>query len=73
MDREGREEEHRTEEHNERIRRETQAHFEACRHREREAREREHEKKREMAAEAKAVGEEYNAELARKGKCPRST
>ena len=59
-------EERRTEEHNERIRRETQAHLEACRRRERE-------KKRKMAAEAKAAGKEYNAELARKGKWPRST
>ena len=44
------------------------AHLEACRRRDREARE----KKREMAAKAKEVSEEYNAELARKGKWPRS-
>ena len=40
----------------------------ACRRREREAHEREREKKREMAA-----SEEYNTELGRKGKWPRST
>lgn len=42
------------------------AHLEAYRRKE-------HEKKKEMAAEAKAAGEKYNAELARKGTWPRST
>ena len=63
-----REEERRNDEQNERIRRETKAHLEACNRREREAREREREKKREMAAKAKEASGEFNAELARKGK-----
>lgn len=63
------EEEHHTDEQNERIRRETKAHLEACRRREREARERERERK-EMATKAKEVSVEFNAELARKGKWP---
>ena len=74
-----REEERRNDEQNERIRRETEAHLEACnrrereaREREREAREREREKKREMAAKAKEASEEFNAELGRKGKWPRT-
>ena len=68
--RERREEERHTKEHNQRIRRKIQAHLEVCRRREREAHKSEREKKREMTVEANAADEEYNTELARKGKWP---
>ena len=63
----------RNDEHSEDIRREEKAHLKTCRCKEREARKRVCEIKREMTAEAKVAGEEYNAELGRKAKWARST
>ena len=72
-DREIRKEERRNDEQTERIRLERKAHLDACTRREREAREMERDRKRQTAAKAKQTADEFDAELARKGKWPRST